>query len=192
MKYLLMDTATNIMYIALINNKKIEYKKTRIAKRDHSKYLIDYIQKLLEEAKVDLGSLDGIIVGEGPGSYTGLRIAGVVAKTFSYTKKIPLYKVSSLFLLTSGYQNVVAMIDARNDYVFGAIYHKNENIIKDNHFKKEELLKYANDEDIIMIDENNFKINAEKIINKMVLVDNPHSYIPNYINKTEAERNANK
>ena len=190
MKTLIIDTSTNVMYISLADNNKLIDEKIRISKKDISKYLVSEIKHLLDNNHTSLDSIDKIIVGRGPGSYTGLRIAGTVAKTLAYTKDIDLYEISSLYLLTSGYESVVAMIDARNNFVFGAIYINDEVIVDDGHFLKEDLLnkKQGNELDIL-IDETNYKIDIGKVINKSSKVSNVHEYVPNYINKTEAERN---
>lgn len=50
-------------------------------------------------AGVDVRSLGRIVCGEGPGSFTSLRIAASIAKGLSFGGSIPLYAVSSLALL---------------------------------------------------------------------------------------------
>ena len=188
MKTLIIDTATNLMYIALVDD-NLTKTKTRLVRRDISKYLVNDIKELLDENETNISKIDKIIVGKGPGSYTGLRVAGVVAKTLAYAKSIDLYEVSSLFLLTSGYDKVIAMIDARNNFVFGGVYNNGSVIVKDGHFIKSDLLQKRTDEEIVLINEESFRIDANKVINTAIRVENIHEYVPNYVNKTEAERN---
>ena len=189
MKSLIIDTSTNLMYIGLVDKYNLVDTKIRISRRDISKYLVNDIKELLDQNNTNLNDIKKIVVGRGPGSYTGLRVAGVVAKTICYTKKIDLYEISSLFLLTSGYENVISMIDARNNLVFGAIFHGSITKIEDGHFIKDDLLEKRIDEEIILINETNYKIDAKKVLNNAKKVDNHFDYTPNYVNKTEAERN---
>ena len=189
MKSLIIDTATSLMYVGLVDGDNLIDKRTRISKKDISKYLVSEIKGLLESNDVTLDEIDRIIVGKGPGSYTGLRIAGTVSKTLCYAKGIDLYEVSSLFLLTSGYDKAISMIDARNNNVFGAIYDGGVARVADGHWVKGELLAKQKNEEIVLIDETNYMVDVRKVIKVAKKVSNTHEYIPNYINKTEAERN---
>ena len=68
----------------------------RYGKNDHSETLVDFLEKFLKEHNVNLEDINEICVGRGPGSYTGLRIAGTVGKVLAYTKN-KIFKQLSLF-----------------------------------------------------------------------------------------------
>lgn len=59
---------------------------------------------------IDSSSIKGIVVGCGPGSYTGLRIGLTVAKAWGYARKLSLCGVSSLSILVPSQKEVTSMI----------------------------------------------------------------------------------
>ena len=59
----------------------------RMGKKDHAKHIVDRIAQVLERKHLTLEQIDEIIVGSGPGSYTGIRISVMVAKMLGYAKK---------------------------------------------------------------------------------------------------------
>ncbi|MFA7589064.1 MAG: tRNA (adenosine(37)-N6)-threonylcarbamoyltransferase complex dimerization subunit type 1 TsaB, partial [Acholeplasmataceae bacterium] len=85
MKVLMFDVSSNVMFIGYSKNKELVDYSIRIAQKDHAKYLVDRISQVLQRNKIKLTDLDEIIVGIGPGSYTGLRVAIMVAKMLGYT-----------------------------------------------------------------------------------------------------------
>ena len=132
------------------------------------------------------------LVGVGPGSYTGVRMAVTVCKMLSVFGNKNLYSISTLKLMASGYKgNVLTRIDARRGNVFAGIYDKELNIIKEDKMVNLENLKKSIDSNytIVSYDLNNVNIDVLKIVNKHKndLSINPHSVNPNYLKLTEAE-----
>ncbi|MBE0701121.1 MAG: tRNA (adenosine(37)-N6)-threonylcarbamoyltransferase complex dimerization subunit type 1 TsaB [Acholeplasmataceae bacterium] len=192
MKSLLFDVSTSVMYVAYAKQGMLVDFSIRLAKRDHAKYLVDRIDQLLQRNRVKLDDINEIIIGIGPGSYTGLRIAVMVGKMLAYTKKIPLKTVSSLFFMTSGYEGkVAAMIDARRGQVFSAVYENGNILIQDELRLLSDLTeeKIYQNAQTIFIDESHYEVSPKKIMEKAVLVEDVHQLIPNYLRKTEAEHN---
>ncbi len=192
MKRLLFDVSSSIMYVGYSKDDILVDFSIRIAVRDHAKYLVDRIDQVLKRNKLKLEDLDEIIVGIGPGSYTGLRIAVMVGKMLAYTKQVKLKTVSSLFFMTSGYEGVVAaLMDARRGYVFSAIYENGKTILDDEYRKFSELSENPlyQKARTIFIDDKNYEVNPKLIAQRAVLVENVHDLIPNYLRRTEAETN---
>lgn len=189
---LILDSSTKLMWIGLTRDDKLIDYYTRVAKKDHAKYMVDAIDNLLAKNKVSIKDIKEIVVGRGPGSYTGLRVAGMTSKMLAYTLKIPLYEVSSIFFLTSGYKGkVLGMIDARRNQYFTGIYEGIKTIKEDKLMLHSDILELEeyNNYKVINIDENNYQIDVSKIIKKKTLVENVNDYVPNYLRKTEAEMN---
>jgi tRNA threonylcarbamoyladenosine biosynthesis protein TsaB len=98
----------------------------------HAEELHSMISGLISEAKVDWSMLESVVVGRGPGSYTGLRIGVSCAKGICFSLNIPLYSISSLTLMVLGNtlahesQNVLSVMDARRMEVFGGRYQMGE------------------------------------------------------------------
>lgn len=192
MKRLLFDVSTNVMYVAYARDEILVDFSIRIASRDHAKYLVDRIDQVLKRNKVRLDQMDEIVIGYGPGSYTGIRIAVVVGKMLSYTKKIPLRVVSSLYFMTSGYEGkIAACIDARRGYVFSALYENGRVMEEDGYRKLSDmyLMESFKNAQTVLIDDRSFEINIKRIIEQSRLVEDVHSLEPNYLRKTEAETN---
>ena len=86
------------------------------------------VQELLDKHKIKVSSLDGISLTNGPGSYTGLRVAHSLAKAFCYVNPIKLYLFPSHEILYNshleaiGTQDSQVLIDANKDFVFKREY----------------------------------------------------------------------
>lgn len=100
----------------------------KVVARDHSRLLLPYVLELLAEADCALSSLDAVAVGQGPGSFTGVRIAISAAQGLAFGADLPLAAVSSLAALSlSAYPelangHVLAAFDARMGQVYWACY----------------------------------------------------------------------
>lgn len=131
---LAIDSATAAMSVALVNKGKLLAEVNSLVERNHSVYLLPAIEEALNEAGLSLRSLQGIAVGKGPGSYTGVRIGVTVAKTFAWSLKLPVAGVSSLETMAAGaladwrkrgggcsHVWVVPMLNARRGQAFTAL-----------------------------------------------------------------------
>lgn len=192
MKRLLFDVSTNVMYVGYSKDNILVDFSIRIAQRDHAKYLVDRIDQVLRRNKLKLDDIQEIIIGIGPGSYTGLRIGVMVGKMLAYTKHITLRTVSSLFFMTSGYQGrIIAAMDARRGYVFSAIYENGLVLLEDGYRKLSDIYedKAIKGAQMVFINDRTFEICPKCIYEKSVVVEHIHDLIPNYLRETEAERN---
>lgn len=124
---LIFDTSTKTLGVAVTNGSGVLAEGTIYNIKNHSKYLMPQIDKLMKQAGVSPQALEAIVVAEGPGSYTGVRIGVTVAKTLAWTLNIPLYAVSSLQGMAQSYKPsfkglLVPLIDARRGTVFTGAY----------------------------------------------------------------------
>lgn len=95
MKALIIDTSLEISYILLVNDSEIIFFK-KFENQKLSKELFTSLENILDTTKTDISSLDYIATSKGPGSFTSLRVGAMIAKTFSYVKKIPLISYISM------------------------------------------------------------------------------------------------
>ena len=190
---LILDSATKILYVALVkDNKDILFEKYIEGKNDHAKNIVKVVDDALKSANITVNDLNEAVVGIGPGSYTGVRMAVTVCKMLAVFKtNIKLYKISTLKLIASGNKGIVlASIDARRGNSFGAIIDiKNNKYIVDEALISTELLK-QNKYDYIS-NEESYKVDPIYVLSNKEIVDNPHLLVPNYLRDTEAERNFN-
>jgi tRNA threonylcarbamoyladenosine biosynthesis protein TsaB len=101
--------------------------------KEHASFLQPAIKKLLNLTELTINALDAIAVVNGPGSYTGLRVALASAKGICYVAQKPLITIGTLPLMakaaldnSQAYPGTVTrlcpMIDARRMEVFTAVY----------------------------------------------------------------------
>lgn len=130
-RLLAIDTSTSSMTTAVLQGDKLIAESKAIAERNHSIYLVPSIIELLAAAGLEVKDIQGVGVGRGPGSYTGVRIGVSVAKTMAWTLNVPLLGVSSLEAMamgaadatqTSSVKWVVPMMDARRGQVYTGLY----------------------------------------------------------------------
>lgn len=126
--FLTFDTATEALTVAVKNNDKICYQSV-IAPKKHAELLLPAIDLCMKEANLSFDELKGIFVGEGPGSFTGIRMALSVAQGLSMTSGVKVWQVSTLMLnALSGVschdktKNYVVAIDARMGQVYAQAY----------------------------------------------------------------------
>jgi tRNA threonylcarbamoyladenosine biosynthesis protein TsaB len=119
------NTCGNIATVALgvvgPNDVKI-VATAELAARTYSANLLPEIAALLEKQKATLHDVEAIVVVNGPGSFTGIRVGVSTAKGLSEGAGIPLIAVSRLALLAdaSGLPHVLAAVDAgRGEYYVG-------------------------------------------------------------------------
>jgi tRNA threonylcarbamoyladenosine biosynthesis protein TsaB len=115
MKTLIIDTATEQGITALYEGDTL-IKEIILPKGfESSTHLISYLSDALNELKLKISDFSLIVVGVGPGSYTGLRVGITVSQAFSFACEIPLVGVSSLKgLVREGMGPFISVIDARS------------------------------------------------------------------------------
>lgn len=185
MNKLVIDTATNLLYVGLLKDGKT-FTKTRIGKNDNAAYVVNFVKELLEEQNLTIDNIDEIITGVGPGSYTGIRVSVVVSKTLAYSKNIKLKQISSLKLLSSGHSEAFALIDARRGSYFGLKHKLGETLIDDHYLKLDSLENY------LLLEPKNIKVDLEVVSKEATTVEDVFMLEPNYLRKTEAETNYDK
>ncbi|MBQ3512031.1 MAG: tRNA (adenosine(37)-N6)-threonylcarbamoyltransferase complex dimerization subunit type 1 TsaB [Bacilli bacterium] len=203
MRILYIDTSSSYLYagIAEDNNLLAEVKKE--FGTSLSEEALPEIVSLFTKTNLTAKDIDKIIVVNGPGSFTGIRIGITIAKVYAWSLNIPITTITSLeaMMLSSNTNKIkVPMIDARRRYVFSAIYNENNQVIlKPQHIKMDDLnkeLEKLSDYTIIAKDELEEYDNKEdynpdilRIINyfKDKEAINPHGVNPDYLKLTEAE-----
>ncbi len=113
MLILAFDTATDVATVALLRDGDVLGERVSRAVR-----VLKDAEELLNEAGIESDDVEGIAVGTGPGSYTGLRMGLVTARTLSVALGVPVAGVSTLDALEAGAPGAVPVIDARRHEVF--------------------------------------------------------------------------
>ncbi len=149
MKVLAFDTSNTTMAVGIMENDKVLAQIQTMVNRTHSQTLMPAIQSLMEQISWQPQELDRIVVAQGPGSYTGLRIAVTTAKTLAATLNCELVGVSSLEILAANCIDqpgwIVPFFDARRKNVYAGAYQwqdqKLVNVVPDQHLAIETLIE---------------------------------------------------
>lgn len=130
MKLLALDTSSIACSVALQLDGHI-VDRYEEKPREHTRLLLPMIRSLLRESDVELADLDAIVLGNGPGSFIGMRIAASVAQGLAYGASLPVLPVSSLaavaaaaFADDAGDEVVVAQ-DAHMNEVYLGVFRRN-------------------------------------------------------------------
>lgn len=129
---LLIDTCTEYGFVAWSEEGRIVFHANLGNTFDSAQALVPVLKQQLAENGRDLKDIDLIGITAGPGSYTGLRVGAVIAKTLAFSLKRPLVAISSLELyvphgLREG--RFASFIDARMGGVYGAFGHVSEGAV---------------------------------------------------------------
>ncbi|WP_227939915.1 tRNA (adenosine(37)-N6)-threonylcarbamoyltransferase complex dimerization subunit type 1 TsaB [Alkalihalobacillus deserti] len=125
---LAIDTSSFVMGLAVTDGDLTLGEVTTNIKKNHSLRLMPAIDALMNEVGMKAKELNRIVVANGPGSYTGVRIGVTTAKALAWSLKIPVIGVSSLAVMAQTgrfFDGVVSpIIDARRGQVYTGHYAK--------------------------------------------------------------------
>ena len=145
MKFLAVDTSTDALSLAIAESHDHQIKVidhlTQVFDQQHGVTLLPQIQAMMNQHRWQPADIDEVIIGIGPGSYTGLRIGVTLAKMWGHSLDKQISSVSSLALIanqvdaTNTY--VIPIMDARRLSAYVAIYHKTQDrlvaVLEDQH-----------------------------------------------------------
>ena len=207
MTYLYIDTSSPFLYAGIVEDNKLLSERKIELRENLSKDALYEISEMMKEASKSPDSVDKIIVVNGPGSFTGIRIGLTIAKVYAWSKNIPITVISSLLAMAiSSEENKVhvPVLDARRDFVYTAIYDENyKEILKPIHIERQKLIEklskisnyeiISNDsfEDLDTIEKYDPNILKIVDISKDKEDINPHAVNPEYLKLTAAEENKN-
>ena len=190
MKTLFISSYSGLLTIGILSNGKVVTQKEEISERSHSAHLIPLIESTLKVNKLEINDINEIIVVNGPGSFTGVRLGITVAKTLGFTLKIPIKTITSIEALAISDDNqnkkIVTIDDSKGKYF--AIFENNNllgeiNYLLDSKFKE---FYQKNKHSIVKDNKLNIAVIYEYLKDgKMV---NPHQLKPIYIKTIEVEK----
>ena len=209
MKILYLDTSSSFLYTAILDDSIVIDEIKEKLEKNLSTFTLSYINNMLNIHGLKLDDVEKIIVVNGPGSFTGIRIGLTIAKTIAWARKIHIIPISSLEAITLSTYNtladyIVPIIDARRNFVYSAIYDaKNKNFILKEQYINLDTLNAALENlagKILFVTNDDVNTKYEKIKyipDIRTIVDevknkppvNPHLVDANYLKLTEAEEN---
>ena len=211
MKVLAFDTSSKALSLAILEDKQVLAETTINIKKNHSITLMPAIDFLMASLDWTPKDLDRIVVAEGPGSYTGLRIAVATAKTLAHTLNIELVGMSSLLALVPRQQEglLVPLMDARRNNVYAGFYENAKPVMPEAHLSFAEVLEQVKDAEQVtfvgevgpfveqiqeQLPQANYQETLPNAANLALLAwdreaDSLHDFVPNYLKRVEAEEN---
>ena len=179
---LFIDTHDELITIALKNKENL-FIKTQESEYSHSIYTMPMIESIFKENNLEIKDLEKIIVINGPGSFTGIRIGLSIAKTLAYALNIKINTISSLtaYLVSNNTNDNKKAVIEDNKGFYVSVFDKDNNVIVEETYTEEDNYDYQEVEK---------KLDVEKIIKYMgnKESENPHFVKANYIKKIEVER----
>ena len=211
MKVLAFDTSSKALSLAILEDKQVLAETTINIKKNHSITLMPAIDFLMASLDWTPKDLDRIVVAEGPGSYTGLRIAVATAKTLAHTLNIELVGMSSLLALVPRQQEglLVPLMDARRNNVYAGFYENAKPVMPEAHLSFAEVLEQIKDADQVtfvgevapfveqiqeQLPQASYQETLPNAANLALWAwdkkaDSLHDFVPNYLKRVEAEEN---
>ncbi len=203
MRILYIDTSSSFLYSAIVENHTLLAEVKEEYGQSLSEVALPRIVSMFEKTNLSAKDIDKIIVVNGPGSFTGIRIGLTIAKVYAWSLNIPITTIYSLeaMAMSSKKEMVhVPMINARRGYVFAGVYDKDyQEIVKPQHITIEALKEKLRDipeYEVITNDEleefperESYNPDMLKIVNYWQDKEpiNPHAVNPEYLKLTEAE-----
>src|SRR5262245_23752653 len=126
---LLLETSGPIAQVGLAQHDRLIAHATLDRSRQHTRDLVPTIQRLCQEHQRKPQDLDAIAVSIGPGSYTGLRVGIMTAKTLAYLLNKPLLAIPTFdiiahqnFAADPTLQNLTVIADGQQDKVYVQVF----------------------------------------------------------------------
>ena len=120
MRILGMDTAYKQLVLGLYEDGKLIDGCSESAFKKQSEELFPRLNELLRKNGWTYKDLDGIVITDGPGSYTGIRIAMTAAKVLASQLGLDLYTISTMQLYAGKEEAVNVILDSRGGRVYAA------------------------------------------------------------------------
>lgn len=185
---LYIDTHCNKIVIVIYQNEKVIIKKEIASNYDHSVTTMPILIEALNEVNLEINDINQIIVVNGPGSFTGVRIGVTIAKTLAYTLNIPIKILSSLLIkAVSCIHDDVIIVEREKNGVFIGNFNKENKLVEDYKYLSNTEYNEINDKSNCIED---IEIDYEKIISFVDNIDstNPHAVNPLYVKKIEVQK----
>jgi len=156
LKILAITTSSKVCSVALLNNLHVIIEDRIQDAKTHSQKLMPLIDNILKKQNMTINDIDLFVCSNGPGSFTGVRIAVSTVKAFADVTNKPIVSVSSLeglaYNVNKSYFKketdfVCSLIDAKNDNVYFGIFKR----VGEDDFESLEDFKALNINDVLDI-----------------------------------------
>ena len=116
------ETSSSLTSVAIAHEGRVVVKNSLPGSVSHSESLAQLVRNLMLDGGIEPSALSAIVIGRGPGSFTGLRIGFAFAKGLALSLRIPLCPVSSLAGLVWGARRAGSLVSAVRDARRGEVF----------------------------------------------------------------------
>ncbi len=153
-KALAIDSSSNCITFAACNGDKEVSISLDIGMRQSEKLLVT-IQYILEQAEIAPSELDFTVLCEGPGAFTGLRLAFAALKALELSHGCPIYAIPTLTAIAHSYSSlnmaVLSVLDAKKSRFYASLYRNGQQIIEPIDASPEDIVALLDAEEIILV-----------------------------------------
>lgn len=121
---LAIDTSTSRTVVGLTDCSQVLFESYAEGATDHGRAVSD----LVSQALLNNPAPEQVVVGMGPGPFTGLRVGIAFARTFALSREIPVIGVCSLDAIEIDEDNYIVAIDARRKEIYWARYESGKRV----------------------------------------------------------------
>jgi len=147
----LLDSSSKYLSVGLAKDGKVIDKIFYEAWQRQSEMMTSELQTILKRNHVENKDINAVVIGIGPGSYTGVRIAVTIGKTLAYALHTKVYTVSSLSLLRDDTKPTICVFNARSGRSYVGVYQNDKCLLNDCVMTNEDLEKYISEHPDIVV-----------------------------------------
>lgn len=203
MTFFYIDTTSSYLYTGIVKDGKLLAERKEDLGKNLSVYTTSIVSEMFNEVNMKPNDINKIIVVNGPGSFTGIRIGVTLAKIMAWTKNIPITTITSLEAMAKSIKTdklIVPIINARREACYASIFDDDNCILEGQYMTIEKLkmMLIGLNKEYVFISNDKFSFDTVKynpdILNIVLYYQNkeeinPHLVNPNYLKLTEAEEN---
>ena len=212
MKTLYIDSSRKNLVVAIADSNNIIFVSNTESYYRHSNFLMNEIIRALNSTKLDIKDINNIVVLNGPGSFTGVRVGVTIAKTLAWSLNKNIYSLTTLEALSlqCSVSVVISVISDKSNFGYVGMYKGEKK--EENYYDASEIIDVINNENvtIVCLEEDEFvdklykglsnknKVTIKvikdydylKVISKAISKEalNPHLVEPIYLKKIDAEK----
>ena len=197
------DTTSSYLYTAIVRDNKLLIERKKDLGKNLSIETVSIVSNMFNEIGIKPRDIDKIIVVNGPGSFTGIRIGVTLAKIMAYSLNIPITTITSLEAMSKSIKTdklIVPIINARREACYASIFDGNKEVLPGEYLTLEKLkmILIGLNKDYVYLSNDKFSFDVSKydpdILNIVSYYKdkeciNPHLVNPIYLKLTEAEEN---
>jgi universal bacterial protein YeaZ len=196
MKIVGLDSAYKFLNICLIQDDEVIDSLHLECFKQQSEWMIPKLAEMMRKNNWKSDDVNAVVISEGPGSYTGVRIAMTVAKVFCSSMNIPLYTLGTLQLYAGTKKNVGVLVDARGDRAYFACYDEGKCLQEECVLPIQQLMEYFEKHQVLSVIGDGYLIGLESCFEDVSrnfvdlkeywkFVENVDALVPKYLKSNE-------